>query len=216
MEILTEGQRAVISRVARSPLRPEFFLTGGTALSAFYLQHRYSDDLDFFTESPGAVPRVPPVMAEVAADLGASVEFRRLTGSFLECFLTLPGGELVEMDFALDAPFRFEPRRLVAELGIEVDNLLDIAANKLSALYDRSEPKDFVDVYTIHREVLPFPELVDKARQKHVGLDAYWLAQACARVGDVRLLPRLIKPVTLEELRRFFEDQAHRLMTAAQ
>jgi hypothetical protein len=35
-------------------------------------------------------------------------------------------------------------------------------------------------------------------------------------VGDVRLLPRLIKPVTLEELRRFFEDQAHRLMTAAQ
>jgi hypothetical protein len=133
MEILTAGQRGVISRVARSPLRPEFFLTGGTALSAFYLQHRYSDDLDF--------PRVPPVMAEVAVDLGASVEFRRLTGSFLECFLTLPGGELVEMDFALDAPFRFEPRRLVAELGIEVDNLLDIAANKLSALYDRSEPK---------------------------------------------------------------------------
>lgn len=26
-----------------------FYLTGGTALSEFYLQHRYSDDLDFFT-----------------------------------------------------------------------------------------------------------------------------------------------------------------------
>ena len=28
-----------------------FYLTGGTALSAFYLHHRLSEDLDFFTES---------------------------------------------------------------------------------------------------------------------------------------------------------------------
>jgi predicted nucleotidyltransferase component of viral defense system len=26
-----------------------YYLTGGTALSEFYLQHRYSDDLDLFT-----------------------------------------------------------------------------------------------------------------------------------------------------------------------
>ncbi len=212
MEILTEGQRSVLSLLGRSALRQEFFLTGGTALSAFYLHHRYSDDLDLFTESPLAVPRVPSVMEKVAADLGAAIQFRRMTGSFLECFLTLPSGELLEMDFAQDTPFRFGPRRLVEVLGIEVDNLLDISTNKLSALYDRSEPKDFVDVYVIHREVLPFPELVDTARQKHVGLDPYWLAQACARVREVGLLPRLVKPVTLEELRAFFEGQARRLM----
>lgn len=212
MEILTEGQQAILSQIGRSPLRQEFFFTGGTALSAFYLRHRYSDDLDFFTESPLAVPRVPGVMEKVAAELGAAVQFRRMTGSFLECFLTFPSGELVEMDFAQDAPFRFGPRRLVESFGIEVDSLMDIAANKLSALYDRSEPKDFVDVYVIHREVLPFPELVEKAGQKHVGLDPYWLAQACARVRDVQFLPRLIRPVDLDELRAFFEDQARRLM----
>ena len=27
----------------------KFYLTGGTALSRFYLNHRYSEDLDFFT-----------------------------------------------------------------------------------------------------------------------------------------------------------------------
>ncbi len=31
-----------------------FYLGGGTALSRFYLQHRYSDDLDFFSHD--AVP----------------------------------------------------------------------------------------------------------------------------------------------------------------
>lgn len=99
------------------------------------------------------------------------------------------------MDFGQDASFRFGPRRLIEDLGIEVDNVVDIATNKLSALYDRSEPKDFVDVYVIHHDVMPSPELVQKARQKHIGLDAYWLAQACARVRDIQLLPRLIRPI---------------------
>jgi predicted nucleotidyltransferase component of viral defense system len=28
-----------------------FYLTGGTALGRFYLNHRYSEDLDFFTDN---------------------------------------------------------------------------------------------------------------------------------------------------------------------
>lgn len=151
-------------------------------------------------------------MEKVAADLGAAIQFRRMTGSLLECFLTFPSGALVEMDFAQDAPFRLGPRRLLEEFRIEVDNLEDIASNKLSALYDRFEPKDFVDVFVLHHEVLPFPELVRKAGLKHAGLDPYWLAQACFRVREVRVLPRLIRAVTLEELRDFFEAQARRLM----
>lgn len=31
-------------------LRKQFYFTGGTALSAFYLHHRESEDLDFFSE----------------------------------------------------------------------------------------------------------------------------------------------------------------------
>lgn len=38
---------------------PPFFLTGETALSAFYLQHRYSEDLDPFTLDSDAFDRVP-------------------------------------------------------------------------------------------------------------------------------------------------------------
>jgi tagatose-1,6-bisphosphate aldolase non-catalytic subunit AgaZ/GatZ len=30
------------------PALKDFYLTGGTALGRFYLNHRYSDDLDFF------------------------------------------------------------------------------------------------------------------------------------------------------------------------
>lgn len=51
-EILTRLQRSFLQQLGRSDLRETFFLTGGTALSAFFLAHRYSEDLDFFTEEP--------------------------------------------------------------------------------------------------------------------------------------------------------------------
>jgi hypothetical protein len=67
-----------------------------------------------------------------------------------------------------------------------------------------------VDIYFICQEVLPFDELVEKAKQKHLGLDDYWLAVALQQVEQVEILPRMIKPVSLEALKRFFLDQAKR------
>jgi len=94
-------------------------LTGGTALSAFYLHHRVSEDLDFFTANP------------------------------------TKDNEIIKIDFALDSPFRFEMPHLDGKYGIYVDSLVGIACGKMSALYDRAEPKDFVDVYFIAKEIIP-------------------------------------------------------------
>jgi Nucleotidyl transferase AbiEii toxin, Type IV TA system len=49
--ILTESQKSLLAQFAASSLNDTFYLSGATALSAFYLQHRFSEDLDFFTES---------------------------------------------------------------------------------------------------------------------------------------------------------------------
>lgn len=46
--ILTPAQKAVIDLVAKEQNLTHFYLTGGTALAEYYLQHRTSDDLDFF------------------------------------------------------------------------------------------------------------------------------------------------------------------------
>lgn len=151
-------------------------------------------------------------MEQVAATLNATVSFTRRTGHFLECFLVSATGERLEMDFALDSPYRLQPTVFHAEIGLWVDNAQDISCNKLSALYDRADPKDFVDLYFIHHELVPLRELLPKAKQKHVGLDNYWLAQAFGRVTDVTLLPRLIKPVTREQLVQFFTSHIPWLM----
>ena len=172
-------------------------------------------DLDLFTENPAAVAQVPPTMQEIASRLGLEVTFTRTLGTFLEAFVTSPDGERVEFDFAQDSPYRLEPTRLDPELGLWVDSLEDIACNKLSALFGRAEPKDFVDVYFVVQEVLPFDRLVALARRKHVGMDDYWLAMALAQVEQVAVLPHMVKPVSLDELTAFFLARAKELMDQA-
>jgi predicted nucleotidyltransferase component of viral defense system len=215
MDLLTPLQRRLLREIGQSPLRDEFFLTGGTALAALYLHHRYSVDLDLFTENPTAVAQVPPTMQEIASRLGLEITFTRTLGTFLEAFVASPDGERVEFDFAQDSPYRLEPTRLDPELDLWVDNPTDIACNKLSALFDRAEPKDFVDIYFVVQEIYPFDQLVTLARRKHVGMDDYWLAMALAQAEQVDVLPRMMKPLAVNELKAFFLAQAKELMDQA-
>ncbi len=212
MNILTPFQVEFIRQFALSPLRDAFFLTGGTALSEFYLQHRYSEDMDFFTEEEGYMLRSMPAIEEIAATLGGSLEIARNFQTYKEIHLHR-GDEDLRCDFALDAPYRLEKIKFDDPCGIYVDNPIDMACNKLSALFDRNHPKDFVDVYFIAKEILPFERLLELAKKKHIGMDNYWLAASFVKVEGFSTLPRMIKPITLGELRAFFLEKADWLMS---
>jgi len=216
VEILTEFQQKFIEAISKSSLRDSFFLTGGTALSAFYLQHRYSEDLDFFTEIPDEVARIIPELEKICQKLGAELEINRRFKTFLNCTITSEHGQFIKIDFAQDAPFRMQPVVFNAAHGIFVDNPLDIACNKLSALFDRAETKDFVDIYWINKMLFSFDEIYENARKKHVGLDDYWLVVSLQKVNLVEELPRMILPMTIEELKRFFNDRVEKLMATMQ
>lgn len=49
--ILTDKQIAFLHFAAQQKIITQhYYFTGGTPLAAFYLHHRYSEDLDFFVE----------------------------------------------------------------------------------------------------------------------------------------------------------------------
>jgi len=48
-KILSPQQKAFLREFTKTELTNAFRFTGGTALSAFYLEHRLSEDLDFFS-----------------------------------------------------------------------------------------------------------------------------------------------------------------------
>ena len=50
--ILSDNQINLLNILAvKEEICHDFYLTGGTALAEFYLHHRYSEDLDFFSEN---------------------------------------------------------------------------------------------------------------------------------------------------------------------
>jgi hypothetical protein len=209
--VLTPFQRRILDLLAAEPLLKDFYLTGGTALSAFYLGHRLSEDLDFFTEAPQAVARIPAMINAFADRAGLRVTLGRRFQTLFECRLSDSHDESIEMDFALDMPGRLSPIVKMPGSTIGMDNPLDICCNKLSALYERSEPKDYVDLYFIHDGMRPLHEVIQHARKKYPGLDDYGLAMAFFKVKDLAHWPRMLKPFDPKVVRNFFLAEARKL-----
>jgi len=108
LEILTDIHRRVITVFGTVPDHDAFYLTGGTALSAFFLKHRMSNDLDFFTAVEDLIPSFSRKLEAGLRDEGMAVERRRGFKSFVE--LTVSSGEdATVVHLAADSPFRLAP-----------------------------------------------------------------------------------------------------------
>jgi predicted nucleotidyltransferase component of viral defense system len=210
LEILTNLQKKILLRFSELPDREAFYLTGGTALSAFFLKHRRSHDLDFFTN-------VENLILPFSQKLGASLKeerfvVERLRGfhSFVELSVSSDDDSTV-IHFALDSPFRFEQPSYFEEFpGIKVDSLIDIATNKLLALFGRAELRDFVDIYFLVKDHYKENELIEKSAQKDPGFDLYWFGIAMERINDFTDdspdLHLLARSCTMKELKEFFSN----------
>ncbi len=141
----------------------KIYLTGGTALSRFYFQHRLSDDLDFFATTDD----LKLIVNDFAGRLqlaGFSVEIDKVDVYFGRIF-TEENGLKLKVEFVRE--FNLYDDLVKTEKGIYVNNLEDIGANKISAFEDRAEMKDIIDLYFITQK-LPWETLFEIADTKRV------------------------------------------------
>ena len=68
-----------------------YCLSGGTALSEFYLRHRYSDDLDFFTRKQDSLDKDFEYLIDVFTSDGLEVASQDISESHARFFI--PVGE---------------------------------------------------------------------------------------------------------------------------
>jgi hypothetical protein len=90
--------------------------------------------------------------------------------------------------------------------------LINIAANKLTAILGRAEAKDFVDLYFLLKRGLELDELVRLAKEKDRGFTPFYLAGSLRQARNLRVWPRMVEPLTREELVAFYEPLAARVM----
>ena len=139
----------------------EFYLTGGTCLSRFYVEKRYSDDLDLFTnQSPRysfAIKNIKKALQERFV-LVVEVESKDFTRFKID--------DLLQVDFVNDISFRYkEPR--ISEENYLLDTIENILSNKITAVIGRDNPKDIFDIYLIWKFYeIKWGEILDAAHQK--------------------------------------------------
>jgi hypothetical protein len=212
--LLTQIQKEFLVVFSRIPDQARFYLTGGTALSEFYLGHRLSFDLDLFTSDQELILPTSYQIEEVCASSGLLPTVTRRFASYVE-FVISRGEESLKVDLALDSPFRFAPA-VESELGVMVNDLQDLRVDKLLAYYGRAEPRDAVDLYLIF-ENASVEELLDLARQKDTGFDLYWFAIALNRAesfpDEIERWPiKMLHPVSALSLKQSFLELAQELM----
>ncbi len=212
--ILTTNQQRLLLEAKRDKkITDTFYLTGGTALSNYYLHHRTSEDFDFFSEQELKHQDLIQWSQKVAKKTGASdIEFQTLSGQFIYYFHYEK--EVVKVDFA------YYPFEHIGEFfhdeSLRVSSILDIGVNKLHAIMTRKRGRDYVDLFEIIRSEISLNELIRNYRLK---FDLYispeeW-AKYFAAVIDATDQPRFLGSRNWTNIENFFLREAKQLTKGA-
>lgn len=211
MSIINRVQEKILKGFGELKNSEQFYLTGGTALAHFYLKHRQSNDLGFFTSSEDLVDPFSHQLETYLKSRGCECQRRRGLHSFIELVVGFQQ-ETTLVHLALDSVFRLEEAKEFPEYRrLKVESLLDIASNKLLALFGRATLRDFIDVYfLVKKQGFTKQQLTDAAMRKDPGFDLYWLGVAFERVhtfnADSADMLLLLEPVDIKELQKFFDE----------
>ncbi|MBI5700376.1 nucleotidyl transferase AbiEii/AbiGii toxin family protein [Candidatus Saganbacteria bacterium] len=211
MEILNPLQKELLDNFGLAPDSHLFYLTGGTALAAFYLRHRKSNDLDFFTAEENIIQPFSFSLEKELKERDFLIDRSRGLGSFVELAIK-KGGKSTLIHLAQDSPFRFEPSKASNEFPkIKIDSLVDIASNKLLALFGRATLRDFIDVYFLVKEgYFTKEKLMGLSKEKDPGFDLYWLGVAFERINTFSAnsadMLLLVKECEIGKLSEFFNS----------
>ena len=209
---LALAQREILMLLLAEPtVAQHFFLTGGTALSVFYLHHRYSNDLDLFTRDAVNLDELNFMISRKWPNKCAAIN---KSPSFLSYLI-----DETKVDFVIDPLSDDEERPVFVfenEHRLRVDTLEGIVSNKLCACVSRSEPKDYIDLYAILQQFpsIAIESVYARAKRKEGMFDdpptaAFQLEESIAFLKkNSAIFPALRIPLQLSAFFEFYERLA--------
>lgn len=209
--ILTKRQQQLLTLLSGEKyIQQHFYLSGGTALAEYYLQHRLSEDLDFFS----LLDVDPKTIQIIFKRIKEKMHFEKVVfeNSFNRnlFFLHFPD-EILKTEFTY---YPFDQIEQPKKIGLlKIDSLMDIAVNKADTILTHSRTRDFIDLYLIlQKEQWKFADMVKQARAKFdTAVDALHIAQQLLAVSTVKDYPRMIIPFDFKECEAFWLQEAQNL-----
>jgi hypothetical protein len=175
---LTKLQSDILLTIA-AKRDPESFVAGGIPINRS--GPRYSSYIDIFHERAA---RVADAALENAAALTAGgfevIWLRQQPATYGAAIRR--GGEETKLEWVADSDFRFFPALRDDQFGYVLHGV-DLAINKVMAAASRHEPRDVVDLITLHDRVLPVGALVWAATEIAPGFTPEGLIAEICRLG---------------------------------
>jgi hypothetical protein len=154
-----------ILRILAAYRDPESYVAGSTPLNRDTL--RYSGDIDVFHDREERVAVAAAQDSALLEEHGYSLRWLRRIPT-IHTVLVERGGEATKLEWVADSDFRFFPT-IPDEMFGYILHPVDLATNKVSAAYGRREPRDIVDLITIHERILPLGAAVWASVGKALG-----------------------------------------------
>lgn len=208
--VLTEPQKLFLRLFGKELFSKKFYLSGGTALTGFYIPYRYSEDLDFFSLEEVKIDEIVAFIRSIKEKLGfRSFDFNTSFNRNL-FFLQLPK-DTMKLEFTY-YPFPQLDSSKKA-FGVKIDSIKDIAVNKLFTIYQNPRSRDFIDLYIImQKHLFSLKDLIKKAKLKFDWrVDPIKLGSQLLLAETVKDYPRLITPLNEKDWQNFFKKEARKL-----
>lgn len=206
--ILNKNQANLLEAVSRdNQICGNFYLTGGTALSEFYLRHRLSEDLDFFSEKEFEISAINVFFAKNKKKLRIKkIDFQQSFNRNL--FFVDFGGSSVKTEFTFFPFPRIEKK--IKKGGLFIDSAVDIAVNKLFTIYQKPRSRDFIDLYFINKKFgFKIADLIKKAKIKFdFHIDLLQMGSQFMLAKEVRDYPIMLTKRNNCEWQNYFASEA--------
>lgn len=211
--ILTPHQKDILEIISQEQyFTQRFYLAGGTALSEFYLKHRISEDLDFFSEKQeiNPIPIIRFFQNKSKFLKIKKIETKRVMGLY-SFFIHFQDNEVLKVDFNYYPFPRIEKGTKFRNL--EVESLYDIGVNKVHTVVLKPRARDFIDIYFIIKEKkYSFEELLMQAKAKFDwDISLIELGARFIEASKLTDYPRMLKKIDHKEWQDFFLEEARKL-----
>lgn len=210
--ILSHNQKHLLKLLSEEKaVCDHFYLTGGTALAEFYLHHRLSEDLDFFSEQEFEPQSISVILKKIQLSGGIKkIEFQQSFNRNL--FFLYTDTDVIKTEFTYFPFTRIERKQKLGDLFI--DSLIDIATNKIFTIYQNPRARDFIDLYFIfiQNSALTFDSLIEKAQIKFdTYIDPVQLGAQYMKAKELKDYPKMLEKLEAKVWQDFFIKEAEKL-----
>ena len=210
--ILSDNQSRILDALSHEKsITDTFYFGGGTVLAEYYLHHRYSEDLDFFSVEEFDPFAMTTVFQKIKSATG--ITGTRYEQSFnRNLFFLDMSGDTIKTEFTYFPFPQIDASKRAGDL--RVDSLIDIAVNKVFTIYQKPRSRDFIDLYSIMRQQKEWTlrELSQKAQVKFdTYIEPIQFGAQLIQAQTLKDYPRMLTPLDPHEWIDFFIAESKRL-----